>query len=207
MSPGDTNRLKLFNLKQRGSVSEYRRRFYELSAEITDSTDGELRNLFMAGLKPHVQQTVLMMRPTSLQEAANHAALADEYQWQSSINVNRQAGGQARGPPRPIPFRGSSTTPSNPSRPGGEGAPSAPMELGVRRSMADVICYTCNQKGHIAKNCPDKNKTRSSPAGRQYRKTEAKGNARQHDSHGQGIKEDYDSDTDDEPDDEREQDF
>ncbi len=207
VSPGDPDRLKLFDLKQRESVSKCRRRAYELSSEITDSTDGELRNLLMAGLKQHIQRTVLITRATSLQEAANHAALADEYQWQSSINANTQAGNQGRGPPRPIPLRGSSTTPSNPSRPGGEGASTAPMELGVRRSMAGVTGYTCNQKGHIARNCPDKNKGRGAPAGSQCGKAESKGDARQYDSHGQGIKEDYDSGTDDEPDDEREQDF
>ncbi|KAK8916810.1 hypothetical protein KSP39_PZI022605 [Platanthera zijinensis] len=138
--------IKITLLRQHSTVMAYKDKFEELATRIHGIPPDLLRSIFIAGLKPPLQRSVISQRPYTLDEAFNLAKLYEE-QWLDETKPSRHTFHTNTNPPNgQAPFRSTST-----SKPGYKRL--TPAELQHKREKG--LCYTCDERylpGHRCKN-------------------------------------------------------
>ncbi|OMO69700.1 Retrotransposon gag protein [Corchorus olitorius] len=69
--------MALFKLRQTSTVAQYQKNFEILANQVQGLTDDHLMNLFVSGLKPTIQQEVVMFEPTTHYQALELAFMAE----------------------------------------------------------------------------------------------------------------------------------
>ncbi|VFQ92592.1 unnamed protein product [Cuscuta campestris] len=121
---------QLAKLRQRGSVMDYQTEYERILQHVTGASEEVLISLFHAGLKPHLQQEIVLLKPQSLSDSfalareleAKHTALISAVAQRptSGINVPSNRG----------PFQGPPSTAGllpTPKKTPGESIPKAPV--------------------------------------------------------------------------------
>ena len=149
-------RQKLWQTRQRSSVSEYIRDFMEVILEIPDISESEKLDRFVHNLRDSVRRHVALKRPASFAEACREAELFDRME--SSMRRGDNPRDRTSWASRDRRFnRPQSQRSAQP------GSGPAPMEIGQRQrdtprrtgenSRSNVICYFCREPGHTVRNC------------------------------------------------------
>ena len=134
-----SSRDRLDKLHQIGSVGSYVRELRKTTLLIPDLSEGYLVHRFVRGLKSAIQTEVDLRGPVPLAEAMQQAERADgimmtiqkgNFRPFGKRNVERSGNG-----PRPMELGNMNVRPVNNGR------------------FADVTCFNCGKKGHIARFC------------------------------------------------------
>lgn len=75
---GGTILSQMLQLRQTGSISEYRDQFEELSAEVPHVTDDVLEELFLHGMKRSLREQVVRLSPVGMDEIIDMAKIIEE---------------------------------------------------------------------------------------------------------------------------------
>ena len=150
---------------QTGTLDKYETEFEQLSFPCRDRIDPEgMKELFIQGLKTRTQLDVRRGNPRNLQEAIEQAHRAEEInsavqRKPSQGNLHHISGFQ----------RG---------RGGGNRGRGGSQNRGgsQQKSKGDIICYFCDKKGHIAKDCRHMQQMKGSWKESKEGKAEDKGN-------------------------------
>lgn len=75
---GGTIVSQMLKLRQMGTISEYRKEFEELSAKVPHVTNDALEEIFLHGMKRHLREQVVRLRPTGMDEIVYMAKIIEE---------------------------------------------------------------------------------------------------------------------------------
>ena len=140
INPSQVARDKLKSLRQIASVQEYTRRFLALVAEVDDMNEAEKTDRYFDGLRLDVQKIIAVQ---GLQEdfpaMVAAAERIDALQYRQRLREGKQGEGkfQRKGPEAnrlDKDYRREYNKDRKPYNP-------------------NIICYRCNQKGHISRGC------------------------------------------------------
>ena len=164
-------RLRLYDLRQTGSVQAFTVAFRELMYKLGDVTETEACTLYERGLKQVVQDNIHNQHPETLKEIISCAEKWDArgvgtIVVSSSSSSSRSSSNTRTG--RFIPRRkgarlnatgaetpessGTAVAAVSKTRPRGK-APGPPDEEKLRLRK-EGRCFTCKQTGHLARDCP-----------------------------------------------------
>jgi hypothetical protein len=171
-----TGRAQLRTLRQTSSVQNYTDVYLRIVRSMdTPMQDIDLRESYIGGLKPGVQQHVRQKEPTTFHDAQTAASLYDKtifglYKKGSSSDHAPMELGSAstsrhsrphRPPSRPAPSRSPSpharrsSTPARPQRSPSPGPRLCALTAEERaRCIKDGLCFRCRQPGHMTSDCP-----------------------------------------------------
>ncbi|KAE8705397.1 cytochrome P450 78A7-like [Hibiscus syriacus] len=145
----DEARSKLRRLKQEGSLREHVRKFVEVSLQVPSLSEEDGFFTFMDGLKPWAKNELRRRGVKDLSTALTTA--------ESVIELGVKS---VDSKPKPK-FRGSSGDRDRASRSdrdsSGSGRPSNSKHLD-KKDKPVIQCYNCKGQGHLARDCPQKNK-------------------------------------------------
>ncbi|KAE8734320.1 hypothetical protein F3Y22_tig00000773pilonHSYRG00160 [Hibiscus syriacus] len=145
----DEARSKLRRLKQEGSLREHVRKFVEVSLQVPSLSEEDGFFTFMDGLKPWAKNELRRRGVKDLSTALTTA--------ESVIELGVKS---VDSKPKPK-FRGSSGDRDRASRSdrdsSGSGRPSNSKHLD-KKDKPIIQCYNCKGQGHLARDCPQKNK-------------------------------------------------
>ena len=130
VNAGVVARNKLKRLRQLTSVQDYTRRFLALCAEIDDLSEAEQKDRYFDGLKPEVQQVLILQGVEDFSTMIATAERIDALQFQQR----------------------SRTRPMGPRR---VAEVSGVEEISAVESAKQIICYNCRKPGHIARDCKE----------------------------------------------------
>ncbi|OMO88582.1 Retrotransposon gag protein [Corchorus olitorius] len=146
--------LALFKLRQTSTVAQYQKNFEILANRVQGLTDDHLMNLFVLGLKPAIQQEVVMFKPTTHYQALELAFMAEAKLSESNGSSYRVTLPSSNRPPLafPAPPRAPLALPSSSRSPLALPAPPSqppikrltPAEMQARRAKG--FCYNCNEQ-------------------------------------------------------------
>ncbi|VFQ91770.1 unnamed protein product [Cuscuta campestris] len=144
----------LSKIQQTGSVLEYQQAFEKVLVNVTGVAETNLQSLFHAGLKPHLQHEVMILKPDSLSASF---ALAWELEvkhtaWTSAMphRFNRAPAQQTTTPLLPTP---GPKTPLPGTKPIA-GLPIRRLSYAERKERdAKGLCYNCDEKWVKGHNC------------------------------------------------------
>jgi len=139
-------RTKIYQLKQKGSVTSYIQAFTDLQFKIDDLTDPEAIHCFISGLKPRIQEHFAGNPDlrTDLNQVMRVVESLDSVTFQNRpMNPHRYVPRPSNNGPQPMELdalQGSST-----------------------RKQEDIrkrTCFYCHKPGHQARQCPNKSSSR-----------------------------------------------
>jgi hypothetical protein len=149
-------RAKLYQLKQRGTVTEYIRQYENLIAKIDDITQAEGMQTFIQGLQPRLQEH-FAGNPDLRSNLPQVMRIAE-----SLDSVHHHV----------YPTYNPTSTPANYAQ--SDQTFPQPMEIDALRAQLNAIrstqrqtdvrnraCFICHKTGHRAKMCPEKPKQES----------------------------------------------
>ncbi|OMP00125.1 Retrotransposon gag protein [Corchorus olitorius] len=157
--------MALFKLRQTSTVAQYQKNFEILANRVQGLTDEHLMNLFVSGLKPAIQQEVVMFKPTTHYQALELAFMAEAKISESigpSYRVTLPSSPRPSlafpAPPRAPhalspSFRPPLALPAPPSQPPIKRL--TPAEMQARRAKG--LCYNCDDQykpGHKCRSAP-----------------------------------------------------
>ncbi|KAD4586659.1 hypothetical protein E3N88_24260 [Mikania micrantha] len=141
----------LAKLQQTSTVEEYRQRFEEISNRTTVPLPPEfLISCYISGLRLDIKQSVLIHKPTTLEEAMEKSQLHE-----NRINMERGLGRLSLGSGKPIlPTPKLPSTNASTVSPNSQLNPKLPNTVGFRRlSQAELtqkkalgLCFRCDEK-------------------------------------------------------------
>ncbi|KAE8692579.1 hypothetical protein F3Y22_tig00110831pilonHSYRG00022 [Hibiscus syriacus] len=145
----DEARSKLRRLKQEGSLREHVRKFVEVSLQVPSLSEEDGFFTFMDGLKPWAKNE---LRRRGVKDLSTTLTTAESVIELGVKSVDSK--------PKPK-FRGSSGDRDRASRSdrdsSGSGRPSNSKHLD-KKDKPIIQCYNCKGQGHLARDCPHKNK-------------------------------------------------
>lgn len=175
-------RSRLRSLKQTSTVQAYSTLFMQTLQHISDMSAADQLDHYLFGLKHGIQRDVVMMNPTTLHQAMNHAAYVE-------ARFHHYNHGMPRAsfvPMRPSASSSSAAPRASSSVPSGnsdamdlsnvDAADSDEAELNAASSSQDSKlgkltdaererlrkegrCFRCREKGHLSRNCPKNGKS------------------------------------------------
>jgi hypothetical protein len=140
------------NLRQLGSAMNYAAKFKFLSAQ-AEWDNVYLREAFYDGLKDRVKDELskVLNPPENIAQYMQLAVQIDEVLFQREQEKKGQRGQR---------YLSNQTKRRDPPSSTASGTHAGPMELGnyepqrqERKDRKDIVCYNCNKKGHISRNC------------------------------------------------------
>jgi len=147
---------QLLNIRQKGSVEEFRERFEELIVEVPHITNDLLEGIFLKGMRKNIRDQVMRTRPSSIYEIVETACLIEEQeQEKTSFHSNYNSKSVSRTNSAPVLHRSNNNSPIK-----------TQDIIQARRSFDGVrdnrkpdqrnnACYTCGDRyfpGHRCKN-------------------------------------------------------
>ena len=138
-------RDKLTNLRQTGSIKAYTDIFRSLVMEIPGIGEDELLDRFKRGLKLRTRQEVAIRRPKNLEEAEQLADEIDTLFFQERGTTRRPQ--ENRRPTTAGPRHQDEAAPMDLDAYGN------PRQSDRPRAKFQGACFTCSAKGHMARNC------------------------------------------------------
>lgn len=138
MSPEDTARQRLAQLKQRTSARQYAQDFNLCMLELPGMEEKDRIFHFLSGLKPTIRLYVQPHRPTTLHDAIELAIQMDTLVWQSKRSTSAFQSG---------------TTGSTGATHGPIPMDLGAMQSGQPRHDKTVVCFYCKKPGHIKRDC------------------------------------------------------
>eukprot|EP00190_Bangiopsis_sp_CCMP1999_P007402 CAMPEP_0198724594 /NCGR_PEP_ID=MMETSP1475-20131203/2051_1 /TAXON_ID= ORGANISM="Unidentified sp., Strain CCMP1999" /NCGR_SAMPLE_ID=MMETSP1475 /ASSEMBLY_ACC=CAM_ASM_001111 /LENGTH=425 /DNA_ID=CAMNT_0044486169 /DNA_START=478 /DNA_END=1755 /DNA_ORIENTATION=- len=120
---------ELVKLRQTGSLGEYINEFVSITLRIPDMTEAEKFDRFHRGLKPYLQEKVLVQSDGTLASAMQCASLIVSVQQYVESNTTEK--------------QTAST----------QSASSAATRQQPRKDYSGVTCYVCNKTGHTSRVC------------------------------------------------------
>lgn len=167
-------RDKLRTLCQKTSVADYLAEFRTLLYYLPNRDELDSLNDFVHGLKPAVRKEVALARPKSLAEATEIALEADNVVFNLHREQNRShyrpGNSKHRDTPTPMDlghmYAEDSEEESDPEELHFIGTQQKPYhknrsqasEERINRLMQEGRCFTCEKKGHLSRDCPNKKK-------------------------------------------------
>jgi hypothetical protein len=161
----------LADLKQRGSARAYTREFRQLVMEIPSMVTSELQDRYIRGLKPNVRVEVEKSQALGLCQSLEQVIAMAEKMDTIMAATALDSSTPYRGPRlasgrRPFGWANLRTTRPQPvvqpprmnQTPGPR--PSRLMQEDRQRLLQENKCFYCKESGHIAINCPKKDKSR-----------------------------------------------
>ena len=168
LNKGRWARDMLRGLRQQSSVRDYTQKFQEYMLELPETAEEDRVYSYSAGLKPEIRRQVDVHNPSTLSHAIQIAdALDVTFHGFSRLNQN----GERRWTPRPTNYYagpvsmelGAVTATTHKGRGHGYGrgrgrgrAPPAPRPPQQWRDLSKIQCYSCGEKGHMARACPNR---------------------------------------------------
>jgi hypothetical protein len=139
MSPEDTARQRLAQLRQRTSVRQYAQDFNMCMLELPGMEEKDRIFHFLSGLKTNIRLHVQPHRPSTLHDAIELAIQMDTLMWQLK---------------KGSPLFQTGTTGMRGSTFDGP----TPMDLGVMQprnapSQKTMVCFYCKKPGHVKRDC------------------------------------------------------
>jgi hypothetical protein len=155
------SRSRLYELKQRGSVTKYIADFQDICSEIDDISEPEALQAFLMGLKPRIQVHFAgnpMLRE-DLSTVMQVAESLDNVQYQNRNRFPAQWSRPANQESFPQPMeldmiRAHPNTQSKFQR------PSMKNEI-KQKDFSENRCFYCHEPGHMIRSCPAYNKKQS----------------------------------------------
>ncbi|KAF9992898.1 hypothetical protein BGZ80_008368 [Entomortierella chlamydospora] len=153
-------RTRLWQLKQRGSVTKYITEFETLRAKIDDINEGEAIQAFLNGLKPKLQEH-FAGHPIYHQDLSMIKQIAEsldnvQYRNRNMFGAPRPFSYQQR-PPIPDPMAMEIDALDV------QRQPRSPRPRDLKQQQIDFAnraCFHCHQPGHQARQCPTKPKNK-----------------------------------------------
>jgi len=147
-------RATLFKLKQLGSIDHYQATLETLCNRITTLTPDSILQCFISGLKPHIQNELLLLKPNTISDAIEMAKLIErkytDQPKQAFHKTTQQFSKPSNYPNTTQPFHQTPTTqtpkPSIPIK------KLSPAEMNARKQHG--LCFNCDEKyqwGHQCK--------------------------------------------------------
>lgn len=169
-----TARDRLARLRQTSSVRAYATAFRNVSLDIPGITEDERKDRFLRGLNVNVQREVEIRAPATFEEMVRAAERFDAVTYNlRRSGPNEHKSGAWRDLPRPAAYHNAGPMPMElgtmqhqrrGANSNNERRVSMSPELRIKL-IRDGKCLYCHQPGHVALNCPEKQKQTRFPNG------------------------------------------
>ena len=180
--PAEEARDKLMKAKQKGSVTEFVNYLRSQLVHVTDRSQEDILHLFKYGLKPQLRQALTIRDPKTFEEAATVAV-----EIEASMSGNDTSRRSASGAGAQLHQLGGDDYSDdssnededvNETETDNEAEDEEDLNLGYVERTAEEAeklrkagrCLRCAEKGHLARDCPKRDKSKKTKRGGHGRK-------------------------------------